>query len=313
MKKIILIMLSIVSVAGYAQPGTKLAQKMLDKKAAQGVDESVMSNVEMFVDGDMSSPVTTIKDGTKSITFRCHVSEEANGLKYAYGRQDFDYSFGVIIKSTDTQTDKEFVGQKIFEDRGDVETWKDVTGDKGYIEFTIDNITDVTRFFDNGEGSFLQDNISLEAIMVSNCRIKTALNTQTVISKNEFSVQCDGENGKWATRSLEEAVASYKPGGVMYQANTSSPVFLRMLEHTQSTWPTVDIVHLKVQSTSPTDDDRLISYIWVMLVEDGKCKEYNVAVWEDKYTLSLSNYVPQMAHDLSDAFCSYKEQIRNVK
>jgi hypothetical protein len=312
MKKIILAASLLISVGGFAQLGGKLAQKMIEKKAAEGIDESVMANVEMFINGDMSNPVTSIQDGTKSITFRCYVSEDANGLKYAYARQDFDYTFGVLIKSTENQTDKEFEGQTMFQESGDLETWKEVTKADGYLEFTIDNMTDVTRYFEDGSGSFLKDNIGLEVMMVSNCRIKTALNTQTVISKGEFSVQCDGNKGKWATSSLEDAITAYKSGR-MYEGNTSSDVFNRMLSYTRNKWPNVEVVHLKVASTSPTDDDRLVSDIWVLVTEDGVCTSYNVAVWEDKYTLSLSNYVPQMAHDLSDAFCDRKEEIRNVK
>ena len=148
--------------------------------------------------------------------------------------------------------------------------------------------------------------------MVSNCRIKAALNTQTVISKGEFGMQCDGENGKWASSSLEDAIEAYKSGN-KYEGNTSSDVFQRMLSYTRNEWPGVEVVHLKVVGSSPTDDGRLNTEIWVLVTEDGVCTSYNVAVWEDRYTLAFSNFVPQMAHTLSDVFCGRKEEIRNVK
>lgn len=304
MKKFSLFILMALTLAGHAQLGGKLAQKYVEKKFS-GTDETLLQEMSFYVDGNMSSSVNNIPDGTKTLIIKCPINKGANDLKTMGMSSEFTWVFNMTIMKH--SGDPEQVESVMFTKNDNIENWSTITKGDGYLQFELDK-DDLLRPMKYVDGNLQTQTLEVKCELYTICSKGSSF-----LNRSTITIASEGPKGKWSTGTLEEDLAAYKPGGTRYQANTKSDVFLRMLEHTKETYPTADIIHLKVMSTSPTDDGRLVSDIWVTLSENGKCAEYAVAVWEDKYTLSLSNYVPQVVHDLSDAFCNRKEEIRNVK
>ncbi|MCB9195485.1 MAG: hypothetical protein H6598_04605 [Flavobacteriales bacterium] len=305
MKKKLLIMgLGLMALSAFGQIGGKLAKKVIDNKF-NNVDETLVQDMEFYLDGNLSKTVSSIPDGTKSLAIKCPINKEASSLKTMGMSSQFTWEFVMTI--IEHSADNELVETVMYSKNDNIEDWNSIISGDGYLLFELEE-SDLLRPMKYSDGNLEAQSLTIKCELHTVCsKGKSYLNRGTITMKSE------GVNGKWANGSVEEAISAYKPGGSRYQGSTKSDVFLRMLEHTKGTYPTVDLIHLKVLSTSPTDDGRLVSDIIVTLSDKGKCYEYHVSVWEDKYTLSLSNYVPQVVSDLSDAFCSRKEEIRNIK
>lgn len=270
----------------------KLLAKM-QKKNATTFDESMALPMKMYLDGG-STATTVIADGTRTIAFKCAISDQASSLKKEQYHKTYYYTF--LLKITSAAIDQDKVGFDIYSDASTISKWSEA---EGFLEFELDQ-SEILRHLDY---SIAGEKYEIEATLITNIAKGSVL-----LSKGQFAVSSN-PNGKWASATKEKFIESYRTGR-LEERNNSAPIWKRMLAYTENKWPGAEILHLKVHGSGITDDNRLNTEIFVTYRKDGVCTYTSVSVWEDRYQLTLDNYKPQYA---SNPNCEGLDEIRNVR
>jgi len=297
-----------IANASNGQIGAALLQKKMMKnmeKKANSLDESMSESASQFVDENTSKSVSVVPDGTSKITLRCPIPSGAEDLKKMAMQKQFYWK--LIVTATSNSAAEEEFEEVIFDDDGKVDSWKTYLKDNGEMEFEI-NETDIKRHLIAKSGNHLDQEMKVKVDFRSN-----SSQGWVQFATSEFTINCDGPNGKWAKGDLESTMTAFKSGRY-YEGNTDSPEFKRMLKYAQNKWPKADIVHMKIMSSGVGDDGRINYDLYVTRKDaDGTCQHTNVAVWEQQITNAFSNFVPQFGSTWSDAACARIEEIRNVR
>ena len=124
--------------------GQSLEEKFLAKmlKKASALDESMVEQVEMYLDGGSQS-VQVIADGTKTMKFRCAISDESKKIKKGHNKKKHEYTF--ILKVTSAALDQDMVDRQLFSKQGKIAEWSEANG---ALEFELDQI-EILRHLDN--------------------------------------------------------------------------------------------------------------------------------------------------------------------
>lgn len=293
----------IIGLSSQAQ----IANMLLNKMASGGPDEKYATTIDLFSDKAATQKISEIVDGTKLLLFRCNIPEEATKLKKPMNQTEFTYTFTVTVKSATVSVD--LIGGQLIQSGGGISSWKDLYNGKRSMDFEMegnDSRDGLLMYLKNSDGKLNKEEIVLEATLISN-----HFSGAKVLSKSEFKLTLDGDDGKYANASLASAIESYKPGGYNAPKIHDKNMNARVLKYAKEHDPNSDISHIAIisQTEYPLKGERIIIANVTYRTIEGKCSTAMVDIYETLSNNALSSYMPRA---FSTVDCDIMDAIRNV-